>query len=343
MPTLADIRTEVDEQAKSAESVGDFTEIIVMLQRDDRLKEAVDADRYCREMLSWALNRRGEIYLKHSSQKLTQGDEADAKRLDGLALQDFESAVTKDPKRWKAIHNRGTMLAIAGRAKEALADFSRTIELNPDHALAWLNRAELHFDRRDYALAEKDYTQAIRIDGDLESAFLKRGQCRMRVGEYQSALADFNRVVATGAENDSAIVNTSALVERGEAHRMLGNWRAAADDFRSAIDGDPKCARAYQRTAWLMATCPEERFRNPQLALDVARKAVELSDEMDFQYHDVLAAALANQGEFAEAMEVLQQAVELAPPEALPLLKERMSLYEQKKPYRQKLEKVAKR
>src|SRR5262249_47346195 len=42
---------------------------------------------------------------------------------------------------------------------------------------------------------------------------------------------------------------------------------------------DPKHDRSRWFLAWLLTTCPEPKFRNPQRALAAARKAVELAPQ----------------------------------------------------------------
>ena len=52
-------------------------------------------------------------------------------------------------------------------------------------------------------------------------------------------------------------------------------------NYRQAIKLSPKLGRAYRGVAWLMATCPEERFRNAELAVASARQALALDGNGD--------------------------------------------------------------
>jgi tetratricopeptide (TPR) repeat protein len=224
---------------------------------------------------------------------------------------------------------------VAGRSKEAIQDFSRVIELNPDYANAWHNRAEIYFDSGEYAKAIRDYTESLNRDPENRTALLKRGQSKLKLGKARAALDDFDQLIKLDEQQ------ASVYVERGEAKRALGEWEGSASDFRKAIQLDQKLAYAYQRAAWLMATCPEERIRNASLAVQAARQAIELGEQTDFRNHDVLAAALANDGKFVEARAEVQRAIDAAPEEARENLKVRQELYQREMPYREKVQTLA--
>ena len=64
-----------------------------------------------------------------------------------------------------------------------------------------------------------------------------------------------------------------------------------------------------------MATCPDENFRNPALAVEAAEKAIALDGDSDYRYLETLAAAHANAGNFDAATVAQKKVIELAPPE----------------------------
>ena len=83
-----------------------------------------------------------------------------------------------------------------------------------------------------------------------------------------------------------------------------------------------------------MATCPDESYRDTELALKAAERAIQLDGSEDYRYLDTLAAAQANVGQYSQAAETLMGAVDVAPEEIRPELKERMTLYQAQRPYR---------
>lgn len=93
--------------------------------------------------------------------------------------------------------------------------------------------------------------------------------------------------------------------------------------------------------AWLRATCGDPKVRDGDEAVQLAKRAVELSSSNDAESLDTLAAAYAEAGQFVDAVAIAKQAMGLAESSAVrKLAKEieaRLRLYEQGKPYREKL------
>ncbi len=316
-------------KTKSATTLPEFTEIIELCDRAqaEALSPALDA--YVKELAAWAHNRRGEVYAEQGAALTNGGNEQEAKKLDAMALTEFEMAVDLNPDYWKAIHNRGVSYALEGKFGEAIEDFTRTLELKPEYASAWFNRGELHFELGKYTEAMTDYGQAIRQKPDDHDAYVRRGHANFQLRRYQEAAADYSRAF----ELNSASAET--LINRGDAYLALRQWREAATDYREAIALDADFGRAYQGAAWLMATCPDDRYRNSQLALQAAEKAVELDGRADSKYLDTLAAAYASAGEFDKAKQTVAEAIKIASKKHVNSLQRRLALYQQNQPYHQ--------
>ena len=89
--------------------------------------------------------------------------------------------------------------------------------------------------------------------------------------------------------------------------------------------------------AWVLATCPEDAVRDGHKAIDVAKKACELSRWKDANQLRSLAAAYAESGNFKEAVRWEETAIKLgyADREEGERARERFKLYEEGKPYRE--------
>ncbi len=83
--------------------------------------------------------------------------------------------------------------------------------------------------------------------------------------------------------------------------------------LNEAADAYPAFPWSYNNLAWRMATSPVEGERNGALAVEMATKACELSD--DYNLKDTLAAAYAEAGDFEQATRLQQQVVERCLPE----------------------------
>ena len=312
----------------AAQTVDDFSAVIEQCERVLGAKLTPENSAYAHELAAWGYNRRGEAYAKEAAALAEQGEERKANELDEVALADFEAALAHDPKKWKAVQNRGVSLALCGRMEEALADFTRVIELHPKYENAWFNRAELLAKQGKYAEAAEDYEEALKLKPDDMSGLLGRGHAWLRLQKFRPALNDFNRALQLEPENPQA------LVGRGDVRTQIGQWEEAAEDYRQAIKQSAKLGRAYRGAAWLMATCPEERFRNAELAVASARQALALDGNGDYGYLDTLAAALASAGEFDDAKETQEKAIQIAPDAKTSELRARLSLYNAGRPFR---------
>ncbi|MCU0958656.1 MAG: tetratricopeptide repeat protein [Pirellulaceae bacterium] len=325
------------DRATAAESLEELEQVLHDV--DDlrqRSGDAALAD-YLTKLQAWVLHRRGEAYVKRAAEASAAGKVDESRRLDGKAMQDFHEAVRLDPQRWKSYHHRGVCYALAGKFEQALSDFTKTVELRPAFASAWFNRGEIRYELGQFTEALADYDEAIRLQPDDAGYYTSRGHAQFQLRHFDAALADYNRAVLLDPHNPER------LVYRGEAYRSLGRWAEAATDFRQAVNRNARFGRALQSAAWLMATCPDDKYRHTELAVRAARKAIEIDGEDDYIYLDTLAAALANQGQYEDAQRTVRRAIRLAPPENTAPLQQRYALYRGGKPFRQTVDSGAPR
>lgn len=317
------------QKTQTAKTVSDYTAVIDICQQAEATNLSPEQRKYVRQLAAWAYNRRGEAYIDQAATALESGDKAKASELDAKALANFEKAVENDETRWKAIHNRGVSYALAGKYEKSIVDFTHAIKLQPDYPNAWFNRAEIRYELGHFEQAIPDYTKTLELNPDDFGAYTSRGHTYFRMRKFTAALEDYS----TAIELDDA--NAEAYVNRGDAYQKLEQWKEAASDFRRAVELDPKLPRAYASAAWLMATCPNEQFRNAELGLQAAQRAIELGSEDNFELLDTLAAAQANANRFDDAVASVSKAIKLAPADASAPLAERLEMYNSQRPYRQ--------
>ncbi len=331
-PPQPDAAKVIFAKAKTAKTVADYSELIVLCEQAQPTASE-NQKKYMEQLSSWALNRRGEGLARLATEQATAGDDGLAAKTDARALSDFEKSISLDPTRWRAVHNRGVSFALLGDYERAIADFNTTIRLQPKFPKVYFNRGEIRFELKSFDEALRNYTEAIRLAPDDVAAYNKRAHSYYQLQRYPEAITDFNAAVEMEPEN------AEFLADRADALAGIGKFDDAANDYRKAIKLDESLGRAYQSAAWLMATCPEDRYRNVTLALQAARKAIELDGDNDYLYVDTLAASLANAGEFDKAKQAAERAIALAQRDdvddaTIELIKSRMALYSQRKTYR---------
>ncbi len=211
----------------------------------------------------------------------------------GLGILDCETALSLNPDLPGAYQELGEAYKGEGDNKEAIADFDRAIELDPDDPIAYYARAMVLVDTKNYAKAIPDLDVFLAAYPHDASAYSYRGWCRSETGNYRGALEDYER----------------------------------------SISMDPASPWGYNNFAWLLAVCPEAKFRNGAKAVKYATKACELSQWKDASCIDTLAAAYAENGNFKEAIKWEEQALGGLSDEDQSEGKKALGLYQRGLPY----------
>jgi tetratricopeptide (TPR) repeat protein len=233
------------------------------------------------------------------------------------ALADLNTAIDADPKNpeWRAA--RADLHYARQDYAAALADWSAAIELDPRLGQNFLGRAQALHAQAKFAEAVADCTKALELSPDQAPAALQaRGAARKEAGDLDAAIADFTEVLKHDPKDTYALVarGHAWLAKKSEAN-AAADYAAAARLDTEALRAAPRDAAAYNRLAWLLATCDLAKLRDGKRALGLAGQACELTGYREANYLDTLAAAHAELGQFAEAVKRAKEA--LAVPDGL--------------------------
>jgi tetratricopeptide (TPR) repeat protein len=317
------------EQTKLVKTEAEVTELARECAKviPDNRRSQVDRD-YAASLLAWALNRRGELRNETAARHVKNGQLEQASALDKLAEKDFATSIEYGRSNWRTHHNYAISLAMSGDYSRSIDEFTTAIELKPEYANAYFNRGELYFELKDFVRAIRDYTQAIELEGNDPQYYNSRGHCRFMLEMYDDALVDYRRAAELG--KDSAAYQT----DLADAYQFLGQWEAAASAYKAAVAVNSKYARAFQNASWLMATCPDSKIRNPELALAAAKRALELSDDsQSARGLETLATATAAVGRYEDAAGIQKRAIEAADEVEENEMRQRLALFERGRAY----------
>jgi tetratricopeptide (TPR) repeat protein len=144
------------------------------------------------------------------------------------AKKDFSSAIALDP----TIAEYYYLRACTERNNDdAIADYSRTLELVPDFPGVYEERASLYFDKGDNDNAIADYTRAIALDPDNIYLYRRRLDIYWKKGDWDHVLADLTRIIAL----DPCYVD---YLNRARVYECLGDLQKAFADVKEAIERD---------------------------------------------------------------------------------------------------------
>jgi serine/threonine protein kinase/tetratricopeptide (TPR) repeat protein len=216
----------------------------------------------------------------------------------------FTGCIMHRPKNASAYFQRAYAYKQLKRYEEALADYSKAIELAPEYLQAWNDRGIVYSGFRQWEEAIADFSRAIELDPESARAWNNRGWAYANVGRWEKAIADYSKAINLDPKVALRWNN------RGNAYANVGNWDKAIADYSKAIDLDPKHGEACNALAWLLATCPNAKFREPGRAEELAKKAVELAPKQG-NYWLTLSAAHYRARDWKATVEALNKSMEL--------------------------------
>lgn len=213
------------------------------------------------------------------------------------------------PDQANAYHSRGAAWASRRDYGRAIADYDEALRLNPIHALAHFDRFMAGRDKaasRTSSVPRKDSrpkeapSKAARPAETVD--YVERGLAWAQNRNYDRAIADYTQALQVNPKDPRA------HMYRAAAWSNKGNYERAIADYTESMRLNPQHAGVHNSAAWLLATAPIASVRNGTRAVEVARKAAELSAWKDGNVLDTLAAAYAEAGNFAEAVRWQEQA-----------------------------------
>jgi len=105
---------------------------------------------------------------------------------------------------------------------------------------------------------------------------------------------------------------TEAIGTLAASYDDQGDYEEAIHTYRSALAADPNNAAILNNLAWLLAACPDAKYRNGTEAVRLATRACNLTGYQKPLFIGTLAAAHAEAGAFDTAMATADHARHLA-------------------------------
>ena len=165
------------------------------------------------------------------------------------ALSDFNRALEIAPNTANYFSQRALTYLRLKEFERAIADYNKAIELNPRSAAFANDRGIAYMDMKDYARAITDFNRAIELDPRYALPYNNRARAyALGSSDHTRAIADLDKAISLNPQYGLAYEN------RGFSYLDLKDLDKAIADFSKAVDLNPKTARglngrgvAYER------------------------------------------------------------------------------------------------
>ena len=250
-----------------------------------------------------------------------------------LAIQDFNNAINLNPNNPDFHNNRALACKNMGRYNQAIRSFDDAIKLDPSNADLYNGKALSYLAKKDYYKAVQDFSQAIELNPASAILYNNRGLAYRTYGFYGMAIEDFGQAIKLDKLNPTFHNNMGLTLG------LQGKPEEAVSYFRQSLHLRRDWPDALNNLAWILATHEDIKVRNASEAVDLARRACELTNYKAPTLLDTLAAALASNGQFEEAIRNAEKALKICRENnIIPLAEEiqsRLDLFKQNKAYHQ--------
>ncbi len=216
----------------------------------------------------------------------------------------YRAALQAKPNDAVAHANLAGTLARQGKPEEAIAEYREALRLKPDSPGILNNFAGLL--ERQVKLEEgiAEFREAVRISPENVDYNNYLGCALGDQRKLDEAIACFRKAIELNPKYVAGYANL------GEAYEKQGKLDEAIASYRKAIDIEPKHPYGYCNLASLLATAADPKWRQPTLALEHAKKAVELAPNFTDSWKALGIAAYRN-GDWQEAINSLKKSEEL--------------------------------
>ena len=222
------------------------------------------------------------------------------------------------------------------RHEEALKHLRLAEQLNPSHAEVQSKLSMMLLIQRELQDSIKHARKAIQVDSRHAPGYLVLGDALLLQNNPNEAIKNYRQALQYTPDHT-------------ETHRKLGLTLALLHRFEQALEhlqiatrSLPDAPKLLNTTAWILATHPRDHVRRPSEAIELAKRAVALTNENNTGFLDTLAAAYAAAGQFDSAVATAQTALDLAVKNkeevGAKIIRERLELFEQSKPFLETLE-----
>jgi tetratricopeptide (TPR) repeat protein len=245
------------------------------------------------------------------------------------AIQQYRMslALRMDP---EICHNLGNALLQIGKPDEAAVYFKKALELDPKYAVGYSDLGNMYLQKNQIGLAIQYMQKALQIVPDMPITYFNLGNAYAEEQRLDLAIQYWEKAIKIQPDYPMPHNNL------GNAFLMAGQTAKAVEQWKLALQYMPDLTSAQVNLAWVLATCPDPSLRDGPTAVTLAERAYQLSQGRNPVALRSLAAAFAENGQYADAVAAAQQALQLSRgnPSLAAALQQQLKVYEGHQPFR---------
>jgi protein O-mannosyl-transferase len=238
-------------------------------------------------------------YLNLGHELYTQG------RLDEVIAL-YQKVIQAEPENAEFHNNLANAFRQQGKLDEAVNEYAKAVSLNPLSAESQFNLGKGLVMQGNLDEAIPHFQKAVQLRPDFLSARISLGTALVQEGLANEAAIQFQKALEINPNDAGAHLNL------GLCFMQLGRMEEAKSQYEQALQINPSDLRIQNNLAWLLATCPETSLRDGSRAVTLALSADGMTGGDNPVILHTLAAALAQTGDFTNAVNTALQAAELA-------------------------------
>lgn len=183
------------------------------------------------------------------------------------AIADYTALIDLDPQDAVAFVDRGWAFYQQALPDRAIADYTTALRLRPEYALAYNNRCVAYLDKQLYDRAIDDCSRsiALNLEPNLQWAYRNRALAHGNSGDHDRAIEDFTAAIRIDPQY------ADAYVGRGWSYSRQGLYERALQDYTTALGIKPRHALAYNNRCLV-----HRRIGQVERAIADCSRAIEL-------------------------------------------------------------------
>lgn len=223
------------------------------------------------------------------------------------AIAGLQDVLRRDPRNGQVAYYLGELYEEADDIQRAALYFDKATHLDPADASPFLRLAFLQL-ARDRAGAMATLQRALKAVPDDPAVYAYIGLIHSRDHDYEKAVDAFAKAEALTAKSGDKRLQPQFYFWYGSACEQAGRFEQAEKLLEACIQADPQAEEALNYLAYMWA----DRGINLEKALAYVQRALKLNPQ-DGAYVDTLGWIQFKRGEYAAALEALEEAMNLTP------------------------------